>query len=159
VTGLLIAAAASVSSPEAEDLGRVLLWVAVPAVLLGTAAAAAIKWAVLSRPRFGGQRPGFRTFIWVGIADMVAWAVLWPALLALRLRGLESGRGLWVLALLMVVALGYLANRYGFGRAFDPRVAGSIRGTLLAELFTILMPVLSVAFGFAIFWLLGALGV
>jgi hypothetical protein len=59
----------------------------------------------------------------------------------------------------MVVALGYLANRYGFGSAFDPRVAGSIRGTLLAELFTILMPVLSVAFGFAIFWLLGALGV
>ncbi len=159
MTGLLIAAAASVSSPEAGDLGSVLLWVAVPAVLLGTAAAAAIKRAVLSRPRFSKHRPGLRTFIWVGIADMVAWAVLWPALLALRLRGLESGRVLWVLALLMVVALGYLANRYGFGRAFDPQVAGSIRGTLLAELFTILMPVLSVAFGFAIFWLLGALGV
>jgi hypothetical protein len=159
VTGLLIAAAASVSSPEAGDLARLLLWVAVPAVLLGTAAAAAIKRAVLSRPRFREHRPGVRTFVWVGIADMVAWAVLWPALLALRLRGLESGRGLWVLALLMVVALGYLANRYGFGRAFDPKVAGSVRGTLLAELFTILMPVLSVGFGIAIYQLLGVLGV
>lgn len=158
MTGLLAAAAASVSSPEAENLGRVLLWVAVPAVLLGTAAAAAIKRAVLSRPRFAAHRPGLRSFVWVGLADLVAWAVLWPALLALRLRGLESGRGLWVLALLMVVALGYLANRYGFGRAFDPRVAGSIRGTLLAELFTILMPVLSVGFGFAIYQLLGVLG-
>lgn len=159
MTGLLIAAAASVSSPEAGDLGRILLWVAVPAVVLGTVAAAAVKSAVLSRPRFREHRPGVRTFVWVGLADMVAWAVLWPALLAVRIRGLTSGRGLWVAALLMVVALGYVANRYGFARAFDPKAAGSMRGTLLAELFTILMPVLSVAFGFAIFWLLGALGV
>ena len=60
---------------------------------------------------------------------------------------------------LLVVALGYIANRYGFGKAFDPAVAGSLRGTMLAELFTILMPVLSVGFGFLIFWLLGALGI
>ena len=34
-----------------------------------------------------------------------------------------------------------------------------MRGTLLAELFTILMPVLAVAFGLLIFLVLGALGV
>lgn len=151
-------AAAAAAVPEAEDLGRLLLWVAVPAVLLGTAAAAAIKRAVLSRPRFAEHRPGISTFVWVGLADMVAWAVMWPLLLAVRIRGLESGRGLWVFALLMVVALAYIANRYGFGRAFDPRIAGSVRGTLLAELFTILMPVLSLGFGLAIFGLLRVLG-
>ena len=155
-----VAPFASTTSPaQAEDLGRMLLWVAVPAVILGTVAAAAIKRAVLSKPRFTDHRPGIQAFVWVGLADMVAWAVLWPALLMVRVRGLESGHGLWVVALLMVVALGYVANRYGFGRAFDPSVAGSVRGTLLAELFTILMPVLSVLFGLAIFWLLGKLGV
>jgi F0F1-type ATP synthase membrane subunit c/vacuolar-type H+-ATPase subunit K len=90
----------------------------------------------------------------VGLADLVAWALLWPALLAVRLQGVSSNRGLWILALMMVIALGYIANRYGFGRAFDPSVAGSVRGTMLAELFTILMPVLAVIFGLVIFFAL-----
>ena len=90
---------------------------------------------------------------------MVAWAVLWPALLAVRIHGLTGGRGLWIVALLLVVALGYTGNRYGFGRAFDPAIAGSLRGTLLAELFTILMPILAVIFGLVIYWILAAIGV
>ena len=141
-----------------RDLGQLLVWVAVPAAILGALAAGAIKRAVLSRPRFRDHRPGVRTFVWVGLADLVAWAILWPALLAVRLQGISSNRGLWVLALLMVVALGYIANRYGFGRAFDPSVAGSVRGTMLAELFTILMPVLAVIFGLVIFFALGMWG-
>lgn len=158
-TALALTVAASAPASVAEDLGRLVLWVVVPAAILGTAAAAMIKWTVLARPRFREHRPGIQAFVWIGLADMVAWAVLWPALLVVRIRGLSSGRGLWVAALLMVVALGYIANRYGFARAFHPKVAGSVRGTLLAELFTILMPILSVAFGFGIFWLLGMLGV
>ena len=146
-------------TPPAEDLGRLLVWVAVPAAIIGAAAAAFIKRAILSRPRFLSRRPSARTFVWVAIADMVAWAVLWPALLVVRIQGVAGQRGLWMIALLLVVVLGYIANRYGFGKAFDPAVAGSLRGTLLAELFTILMPVLSVCFGFLIFWLLGALGI
>ena len=146
-------------TPPAEDLGLFLVWIAVPAVILGAAAAALIKRAILSGSRFRSQRPGTRTFVWVAIADMVAWGVLWPALLAVRIQGVAGHRGLWVFGLLLVVTLGYIANRYGFGKAFDPAVAGSLRGTLLAELFTILMPVLSLLFGLLIFWLLSALGV
>jgi len=141
-----------------SELEQLLVWVAVPAAILGALAAAAIKRAVLSRPRFRDHRPGFRAFIWVGLADLVVWAILWPALLAVRLQGISSNRGLWVLALLMVVALGYIANRYGFGRAFDPSVAGSVRGTMLAELFTILMPVLAVVFGIVILFAIGMWG-
>ena len=156
---MLIAAVTSMAPPPAEDLRRLLVWVAVPAAILGAAAAAIIKRAILSKPKFRRHRPGLRTFVWVMIADMTVWGVLWPSLLVVRIQGLSGHRGLWVIALLMVVALGYIANRYGFAKAFDPAVVGSVRGTLLAEFFTILMPVLSVAFGFVIFWLLVKVGV
>ena len=156
---LMFASASAAPPPPAEDLGRLLLWVAVPAVILATIVAGFIKRAILSTPRFRDRRPPWRTFAWVAVSDMVAWAVLWPALLAVRIQGLGGGRGLWIMALLMVVALAYTGHRYGFGRAFDPAVAGSLRGTLLAELFTILMPVLAVIFGLLIFWLLSVLGV
>jgi hypothetical protein len=156
---VMIVSASSTAPGPSEDLGRLLLWVAVPAVILATIVAAFIKRAILSSPRFRDRRPIWRTFAWVAVSDMVAWAVLWPALLAVRIQGLGGNRGLWILALLLVVALGYTGNRYGFGRAFDPAVAGSLRGTLLAELFTILMPVLAVVFGLLIFWLLAAIGV
>lgn len=156
---MMVAGAPAFASPPAEDLGRLLLWVAVPAVILATIAAAFIKRAILSSTRFRDRRPTWRTFAWVAVSDMVAWAVLWPALLAVRIQGLGGNRGLWILALLLVVALGYTGNRYGFGRAFDPAFAGSLRGTLLAELFTILMPVLAVVFGLLIYWLLAAIGV
>jgi len=156
---LLAAAPATSAFAAAESPARLLLWVAVPAAILGAVAAAAVKRAVLSRPRYAAHRPGLRTFVWVGLADLVAWGVLWPALLGVRLRGLASGRALWTAALLLVVALGYLANRSGFGRALDPKVAGSLRGTLLAELFTILMPVFAVVTGLALYLLLAAFGV
>jgi len=156
---LLLAAALPTAPPPAEDLGRLLVWIAVPAAILGAMVAAIIKRAILSKPRFRQHRPGLRTFLWIMIADMAVWGMLWPSLLAVRIQGLSGHRGLWVLALLMVIALGYIANRYGFAKAFDPAVAGSVRGTLLAELFTILMPVLSVGFGFVIFWLLLKAGV
>jgi hypothetical protein len=158
-SAVFLAAAQPTAPPPAEDLGRLLVLVAVPAAILGAFAATLVKRAVLSRPRFRRHRPGFRTFAWIMIADMAVWGVLWPSLLAVRLQGLSGHRGLWVFALLLVVALGYIANRYGFAKAFDPEVAGSVRGTLLAELFTILMPVLSVGFGLLIFWLLVGLGV
>ena len=156
---LALASAASTAPPPAEDLGRLLLWVAAPAVILATIAAGFIKRAILSSARFRDRRPTWRTFAWVAVSDMVAWAVLWPTLLAVRIQGLGGGRGLWIFALLLVVALAYTGNRYGFGRAFDPAIAGSLRGTLLAELFTILMPVLAVFFGVLIYWLIASLGV
>ena len=156
---VMIASAAAVAPAPAEDLGRLLLWVAVPAVIVATIVAGFIKHAILSGPRFRDRRPTWRVFAWVAVSDMVAWAVLWPALLAIRIQGVGGGRGLWILALLLVVALAYTGNRYGFGRAFDPAIAGSLRGTLLAELFTILMPVLAVIFGLLIYWLLTTLGV
>lgn len=146
------ALSAAPAAAAAEDLGRLLVWVAVPAAILAALAAGVIKRAVLSSPRFRAFRPHLRTFVWVGLADLIAWAVLWPALLAVRLQGNPSNRSLWILALMMVIALAYIANRYGFGKAFDPEVAGSLRGTLLAELFTILMPVLGVIFGLVIFF-------
>jgi hypothetical protein len=155
----VIATAPPTAPPPAEDLGRLLLWVAVPAVILATIVAAFIKRAILSSPRFRERRPTWRTFAWVAVSDAVAWAMLWPALLAVRIHGIGGGRGLWMIALLLVVALGYMGNRYGFGRAFDPAIAGSLRGTLLAELFTILMPVLAVVFGVLIFWFIAAIGV
>lgn len=152
----VIAATMAVSAPgTAADLSRLFVWIAVPAAILGALAAGAIKRAVLSRPRFLDHRPGLRTFVWVGLADLIAWAVLWPALLAVRVQGISSNRGLWIFALMMVIALAYSANRYGFARAFDPSVAGSFRGTMLAELFTILMPVLGVVFGLLIFFVIG----
>ena len=159
--GITIALAAAVSapSPPAEDLGRLLVWVAVPAAILGAGAAALIKHRVLATDRFKAHRPGGRRFLWVAIADLIAWAVLWPAVIVVRVQAPSAPRGLWVIALLLVVALGYVVNRYGFARAFDPKVAGSLRGTLLAELFTILMPVLTVIFGLLIFWALSATGV
>jgi hypothetical protein len=153
-----LASTAAAEPAAAGDLGQLLVWVAVPAAILGATAAGAIKRAVLARPRFLDHRPGVRTFIWVGLADIVTWAVLWPALLAVRLQGVSSKRGLWVMALLMVVALGYIANRYGFHRALHPTAAGSLRGTLLAELFTILMPALSVVFALALLFAYRLLG-
>jgi hypothetical protein len=143
---VLLASSGAARLPPTGDPGQVVVWVAVPAAILGAIAAGAIKRFVLAHPRFLAHRPGVSTFVWVGLADAVAWAILWPALLAARLQASSSHRGLWVLALLMVVALGYIANRYGFHRALHPAVAGSLRGTLVAELFTILMPVLSVVF-------------
>jgi hypothetical protein len=152
--------AASSVTPPAGDFGRLLVWVAVPAAILGAAVAAAIKRVVLSSERFRSHRPGSLTFIWIAIADMVAWGVLWPSLIVVRIQsGSSANSALWVVALLLVVALGYIANRYGFARAFHPDVAGSLRGTMLAELFTILMPVLSVIFGFVIYFVLRTLGV
>jgi hypothetical protein len=159
VLATMIAGAFPAAQPPAEDLGQLLVWVAVPAVILAAVVAGVIKHAVLSMPRFRDRRPPWRTFAWVSISDMVAWAILWPALLTVRIRGVDGGRGLWILALLLVVALAYIGNRYGFGRAFDPAYAGSLRGTLIAELFTILMPVLAVIFGVLIYWILHALGV
>ena len=156
---VMIASAPPSAPPEAENLVRLLFWIAVPAVILATIVAAFIKRAILSSPRFLDRRPPWRTFAWIAVSDMVAWAVLWPALLAVRIQGIGGGRGIWILALLLVVALGYTGNRYGFGRAFDPAIAGSLRGTLLAELFTILLPVLAVVFGVLIFWLIAAIGV
>jgi hypothetical protein len=156
---LIVAGASAAAPPPAEDLGRLLLWVGVPAVILATIVAAFIKRAILSSPRFRDRRPTWRTFAWIAVSDMVAWAVLWPALLAVRIHGVGGGRGPWILALLLVVALGYTGNRYGFGRAFDPAIVGSLRGTLLAELFTVLMPVLAVIFGLAIFWFIATIGV
>jgi hypothetical protein len=156
---MMLAGASPTAPPPAEDLGRLLLWVAVPAVILATIVAAFIKRAILSSARFRDRRPTWRTFAWVAVSDMVAWAVLWPALLTIRIQGIGGGRALWIVALLLVVALGYTGNRYGFGRAFDPAIAGSMRGTLLAELFTILMPVLAVIFGILIFWFIAAIGV
>jgi hypothetical protein len=156
---LIVAGASAAAPPPAEDLGRLLLWVGVPAVILATIVAAFIKRAILSSPRFCDRRPTWRTFAWIAVSDMVAWAVLWPALLAVRIHGVGGGRGPWILALLLVVALGYTGNRYGFGRAFDPAIVGSLRGTLLAELFTVLMPVLAVIFGLAIFWFIATIGV
>jgi len=159
VFAAMVAGASPAAPPPAEDFGRLLLLVAVPAVILATIAAAVIKRAILSSPRFRDRRPTWRVFAWVAVSDMVAWAILWPALLTVRIQGLSGNRGLWIIALMLVVALGYTGNRYGFGRAFEPAVAGSLRGTLLAELFTILMPVLAVVFGLLIFWILAALGV
>ncbi len=159
VFAAVIAGASPTVPPPAEDLGRLLLWVVVPAVILATIVAAFIKRAVLSSPQFRDRRPTWRTFAWVAVSDMMAWAVLWPALLAVRIQGVGGGRSLWIVALLLVVALGYTGNRYGFGRAFNPAIVGSLRGTLLAELFTILMPVLAVVFGALIFWLITAIGV
>jgi hypothetical protein len=156
---VMLASASPTAPPPAEDLGRLLLWVAVPAVILATVVAGFIKHAILSSPRFRDRRPTWQRFAWVAVSDMVAWAVLWPALLAVRIQGLGGGRGLWIVALLLVVALGYTGNRYGFGRAFDPAIAGNLRGTLLAELFTLLMPVLAVIFGLLIFLLIAAIGV
>ena len=156
---IMLVSASPMASPPAEDLGWLLLWVAIPAVILATIFAAFIKRAILSSPRFRDRRPNWRTVAWVAVSDMVAWAVLWPALLAVRIHGIGGGRGIWIIALLLVVALGYTGNRYGFGRAFDPAIAGSLRGTLLAEFFTILMPVLAVIFGVLIFWLIAAIGV
>jgi len=156
---MMLVSASPAAPPPAEDLGRLLLWVAVPAVILATIVAGIIKRTILSSARFRDRRPPWSTFAWVAVSDMVAWAVLWPALLAIRIQGIGGGRGLWIVALLLVVALGYTGNRYGFGRAFDPAIAGSLRGTLLAELFTILMPVLAVVFGVLIFWLIAAIGV
>jgi hypothetical protein len=97
--------------------------------------------------------------VWIAIADLIVWAVLWPALLVVRIQGPSAPRALWVLGVLLVISLGYFANRYGFGRAFDPKIAGSMRGTMLAELFTILMPVFAVFFGLVIYWILAAMGV
>lgn len=155
----LLAAGIFAPSAPADDLSTLLVWVAVPAAILGAAAAIAVKRAILGNQRFRSHRPGIRTFVWVGIADLVVWAILWPMLLVVRIQVPSAPRGLWIFGLLMVVALGYLANRHGFGRAFDPKVAGSLRGTLLAELFTILMPFLAAIFGVLIFWILTALGV
>lgn len=156
----LLTSAVVFSAPQwpADGWARFFVWIAVPAVILATLASGWIKFRLLSSERFHPHRPSLRVFAWVGIADMIAWAVLWPSLLVVRVQGPGRGGGLWILALLMVVALGYVANRYGFGRAFDPAVAGSMRGTLLAELFTIMMPVLAVAFGLVIFWCVRVIG-
>ena len=53
----LVAGASPTAPPPAEDLGRLLLWVAVPAVILATIVAAFIKRAVLSSPQFRDRRP------------------------------------------------------------------------------------------------------
>ena len=55
-------ASASPASPPAEDLGRLLLWVAVPAVILATIVAGFIKRAILSSARFRDRRPTWHTF-------------------------------------------------------------------------------------------------
>ena len=151
--------AAPPPAAAAQDIGPLLVWVAVPAAILGAVLAAIIKKAILSRPRYREHRPGVRAFITVGILDLAVWAVLWPTLLAGRIHGVWSQRSHYVVAMLMVIAAAYLANRIGFRSALKPEVAGSLRGTLLADFFTVLMPMLSVALGLLFFWLIATLGI
>ncbi len=143
----------------AQDIGPLLVWVAVPAAIMGAVLAAIIKHAILSRPRYRAHRPGFRAFITVGILELAVWGVLWPTLLVGRIAGAWAQRSHYVIAMLMVIAAAYLANRIGLRSALNPEIAGSLRGTLLADFFTILMPVLSVALGLLIFWLIATLGI
>ena len=130
---------------------------------------------VLYHRTLEGPKPGATAANMIPIAIlMVMWVAWYTAIFAyviffglfvdLAIRQWKSRAPLstwihWLAWGLLVVALGYTGNRYGFGRAFDPAIAGSLRGTLLAELFTILMPVLAVVFGLMIFGVLGWLGV
>lgn len=143
----------------AQDIGPLLVWVAVPAAIMGAVLALAIKYAILGRPRYREHRPVIRTFITVGILELAVWGVLWPTLLVGRIAGALAHRSHYVIAMLMVIAAAYLANRIGLRSALNPEIAGSLRGTLLADFFTILMPVLSVALGFLVFWLIATLGI
>lgn len=159
----LSSAAAVLAEPtatavSAQNVGPLLVWVAVPSAIAGAFLALIIKRAILGRPHYREHRPPASTFITVGILELAIWGVLWPTLLVGRAAGVWSQRSHYVIAMLLVIAAAYLSNRIGLRRALNPGVAGNLRGTLLADFFTILMPALSVLIGLLLFWIIATLG-
>ena len=143
---------------SAQNIGPLFVWVAVPAAIAGALLALVIKYAILGRPRYRTHRPPMRTFITVGILELAIWGVLWPTLLVGRVAGAWSQRSHYVVAMLLVIAVAYLSNRIGLRNALRPEIAGSLRGTLLADLFTVLMPALSIILGLILFWIFAMIG-
>ncbi|MEJ2188326.1 MAG: hypothetical protein P8Y93_02725 [Acidobacteriota bacterium] len=159
----LSTAAALLSGPtapavSAQNIGPLLVWVAVPSAIAGASLALILKRAILGRPRYREHRPPVSTFITVGVLELAIWGVLWPTLLVGRVAGAWSQRSHYVIAMLLVIGAAYLSNRIGLRGALNPEVAGNLRGTLLADLFTVLMPALSIIFGLVFFWLIATFG-
>jgi hypothetical protein len=159
----LSTAAALLSGPtapaaSAQNIGPLLVWVAVPSAIAGAFLALVTKRAILGRPRYRKHRPTVSTFITVGILELAIWGVLWPTLLVGRAAGAWSQRSHYVIAMLLVIGAAYLSNRIGLRGALNPEVAGSLRGTLLADIFTVLMPALSVLIGLLLFWIIATFG-
>jgi hypothetical protein len=136
---------------QAQDIGPLVLIVALPSVLLGAAGSVWLKVLLLSRPLYRAQRPRLRRFVGLGLADFAVWALLLPAVLALRLSGQWVYREHMLLALVAAFVCSYLVNYFAFRRALLQAGAGLAAGVLLSALFAIAMPALVFIAGSTIF--------
>jgi hypothetical protein len=136
---------------QAQDIGPLVLIVALPGVLLGVAGSVWFKVLLLSRPRYRASRPRLRRFLGLGLADFAVWALLLPAVLALRIGGQWVYREHMLLAIVAAFACGYLLNYFAFRRTLMQAGTGLSAGVALSASFTIAMPALVFIAGSTIF--------
>jgi hypothetical protein len=139
---------------HAQDVGPLVLFVVLPAILLGAIFSVVLKFGLLSLPRYRQARPRLRRFIGIALADFAIWALALPSGLALRFGTRWVYKEYLPVALILAVAAGYVANYLAFHRTASGGAGGvTAAGMALVFLLTLLLPLLIIAFALVIFWI------
>ena len=139
---------------HAQDVGPLVVFVVLPAILLGAIFSVVLKFGLLSIPRYRQARPRLRRFIGIALADFAIWALALPSGLALRFGTRWVYKEYLPVALILAVAAGYVANYLAFHRTASVGAEGvTAAGMALIFLLTLLLPLLIIAFALVIFWI------
>ena len=139
---------------HAQDVGPLVVFVVLPAILLGAIFSVVLKFGLLSLPRYRQARPRLRRFIGIALADFAIWALALPSGLALRFGTRWVYKEYLPVALILAVAAGYIANYLAFHRTASVGAEGvTAAGMALIFLLTLLLPLLIIAFALVIFWI------
>jgi hypothetical protein len=148
------AALALPASAHAQDVGPLVFFMVLPAILLGALFSIVLKFALLSLPRYRKARPRLRRFIGIALVDLAVWTLALPSGLLLRFGNRWVYKADLPLALISAIAVGYIVNHVTFHRAASGG-AESVTAASMALVFvlTLLLPLLIIAFALVIFWL------
>ena len=142
---------------HAQDVGPLVVFVVLPAILLGAIFSVVLKFGLLSLPRYRQARPRLRRFMGIALADLAIWALALPSGLALRFGTRWVYKEYLPVALILAVAAGYVANYLAFHWAVARGTESvTVVSMALVLLLTLLMPLLIISFVlliFLIFWI------
>jgi hypothetical protein len=68
----------------AQNVGPLVFFVVLPAILLGAFFSVVLKFGLLSLPRYKRARPRLRRFIGIALVDLAVWTLALPSGLLLR---------------------------------------------------------------------------
>jgi hypothetical protein len=150
----VVAAPALPAIAHAQDVGPLVFFVVLPAILLGAIFSVVLKFGLLSLPRHRQSRPRLRRFIGIALVDFAIWALALPSGLALRFGNRWVYKEYLPVALILAVAAGYAANYLAFHWAVSRGAGGvTVVSLALVLLLTLLMPLLIISFVLLIFWI------